>query len=144
MSSRQVSVRLSDKQYSRIEAEAKKAGVPMGTYIRNTLFSPGTDVTTLRTDVFGLKSALEQMTVLLELNQETLLQLISLVYKRTPDPVMTREEAQAKETKASEVIKVLIERAAKALADYYDKDGTDPFGEDKYRGFRSGNSTAGV
>lgn len=144
MSSRQVSVRLSDKQYSRIEAEAKKAGVPMGTYIRNTLFSPGTDVTTLRTDIFGLKSALEQMTVLLELNQETVLQLISLVYKRTPDPVLTKEDAAQKEAKAAEVVKVLVERAAKSLAEYYDSEGPDPFGEDKYRGFRSDNGSTDV
>ncbi len=144
MSSRQVSVRLSDKQYSRIEAEAKKAGVPMGTYIRNTLFSPGTDVTTLRTDIFGLKSALEQITVLLELNQSTVLQLISLVYKRTPDPVMTKDEAAQKETMSAEVVRVLVERAARQLADYYDKDGEDPFGEDKYRGFRSDNGQTDV
>lgn len=144
MSSRQVSVRLSDKQYARVEAEARKAGVPMGTFIRNTLFSPSTDVTTLRTDIFGLKSVLEEMTNLMELSQETLLQLISLVYKRTPDPVLTKSEAEAKEEKAAEVVKALISRAARSLADYYDKDGMDPFGEDIYRNLRNDNGKTDV
>ena len=144
MSSRQVSVRLSDKQFTKIEAEARKAGVPMGTFIRNTLFSPGTDVTTLRTDIFGLKSDLGQIVQLLELNQETVLQLISLVYKRTPDPVLTKAEAEQKEAKAPAVVRALIERAAKELAEYYDAGGQDPFGEDIFRRMHNGNGKADV